>query len=108
MDDGTFWMHWDDFSKHFNGLDICNRSRGVRDLYLDLYEEDSCPRHNIGPAKGCFFGCLKFWLCFAGCKALYCGKIADKKTAKPREGKDDDFLDHITVGVSNMGISNMA
>jgi calpain-15 len=90
--DGSFWMNWDDFIAHFNGLDVCNRSRGVRDLYLDLHEDDGCRRHNAGPAKGCAYGCFLYWFCCEGVKALYCGKVAGKQTVKPHGGHDDSML----------------
>jgi calpain-15 len=90
--DGSFWMNWDDFIAHFNGLDVCNRSRGVRDLYLDLHEDDGCRRHNAGPAKGCAYGCFLYWFCCEGVKALYCGKVAGKQTLKPHGGHDDSML----------------
>ena len=75
QDDGAFWISWSDFVQHFNSLDICNRSRGIRDLYLDLHESDGW-KDCVGPAKGCLGGCLGYWLMCDGCKALYCGKDA--------------------------------
>ena len=83
--------------KHFNGLDICNRSRGVRDLYLDLHEDDGCQQHQLGPAKGCTYGCYRYWCCCQGVRALYCGKVAAKQTVKPSTGRDDGMLQQIGI-----------
>eukprot|EP00670_Eutreptiella_braarudii_P008262 CAMPEP_0174306358 /NCGR_PEP_ID=MMETSP0810-20121108/396_1 /TAXON_ID=73025 ORGANISM="Eutreptiella gymnastica-like, Strain CCMP1594" /NCGR_SAMPLE_ID=MMETSP0810 /ASSEMBLY_ACC=CAM_ASM_000659 /LENGTH=327 /DNA_ID=CAMNT_0015413043 /DNA_START=277 /DNA_END=1261 /DNA_ORIENTATION=- len=38
-DDGTFWMSLDDFVKHFRNVDVLDRTTGMQDLALNLYEE---------------------------------------------------------------------
>ncbi|KAJ1622984.1 hypothetical protein T492DRAFT_912944 [Pavlovales sp. CCMP2436] len=67
-DAGTFWMQWEDFCAHWDHIEICDRSSGVRDLALDLNEEDGC----IGPTIGCVLGCGWYWACCQGLGALYC------------------------------------
>ena len=36
VDDGFFWMEWSDFTTHFQNIDICHRSRTLRDVRLRL------------------------------------------------------------------------
>jgi hypothetical protein len=91
-------MLWEDFVSNFDGIDICNRSRGVRDLYLDLHEDDGCRRH-AGPAVGCAYGCFLYWCCCEGVRALYCGKVATKKTLEPHTGRDDGMLQSVAAWV---------
>ena len=45
-------MEWGDFSATFSRIDFCNRSTGLRDLNLDVMEEDGC----VGACKGCCSG----------------------------------------------------
>ena len=93
-------MPWKEFIAHFNSVDICNRSRGVRDLFLDLKEDDGC-QNCLGPLKGCATGCVSFWCWCKGVKALYCGKTASEQTLEMTKGKDDDLLDRIQVNISS-------
>lgn len=84
--DGMFWMEWSDFSSNFRKIDICARSTGIKDLELDLNEEAGC----IGPCKGCFQGCLGYYLCCRGCKAFCCAKEAVF---------DDDHSEFVSIKV---------
>eukprot|EP00854_Cymbomonas_tetramitiformis_P005783 gene5783-6975_t len=47
-DDGTFWMSYTDFCKHYNRVYICDRTADD-DLRLDIREDEGC----LGPTKGC-------------------------------------------------------
>lgn len=67
-DAGTFWMSWADFTRTWDHLEVCDRSTGLRDLSLDLNEEDGC----VGPTVGCLLGCGFYWCCCAGVGALCC------------------------------------
>jgi hypothetical protein len=49
-------------------MDICHRSRGIRDVRLDIHEDDGC----IGPTKGCCIGCGQYYCCCKGCWRLCC------------------------------------
>ena len=73
-DDGTFWMAWHDFIDHFDSLNICARTTGVHDLYIDLHEGDGCAQRCLGPTKGCCWGCTKFWCMCKGIRSIYFGK----------------------------------
>ncbi|KAG8464683.1 hypothetical protein KFE25_010051 [Diacronema lutheri] len=80
-DAGTFFMSWDDFVLTWDHLEICDRSTGVRDLALDLNEEDGC----IGPTIGCMLGCSWYWFCCRGVAALSC-KHASQQGPDELEG----------------------
>jgi hypothetical protein len=71
VDDGAFWMDWNDFVRIFEQIDICSRRSGIADLHLDLNEADGCAANLLGPLKGCAAGCAAFWCCCQGCRALY-------------------------------------
>ena len=64
-DDGIFWMPYDEFWASFKQIDICDRSTGFRDLALYIDERGGF----LGPAKGCMWGCFKFWCMCKGCRA---------------------------------------
>ena len=51
-DDGIFYMSWKDFLRHFDGVDVCCRSRDFDDIQLDLNEDWGI----CGPLLGCIFG----------------------------------------------------
>jgi calpain-15 len=67
-DDGTFWMSFEDFSKHFEDVDICVRTSGFKDLALNVHEEMGL----LGSCYGCVGGCCSFWFMCRGCNALCC------------------------------------
>ena len=50
QDDGTFFMSWDDFLRHFDGIDVCFVNRDMSSLRLDVKEEFS--------VCGAFVGCI--------------------------------------------------
>ena len=54
-------MDWKDFIEHFDDINVCQRSKGLHDLYIDLQEGDGCFTNLCGPTQGCAWGCCKFW-----------------------------------------------
>jgi hypothetical protein len=50
--DGEFYMSWDDFLRHFRGVDVCYTKRDLSNLHLDAKEEYGC----WGPLVGCIVG----------------------------------------------------
>lgn len=67
-DDGMFWMEWKDFRKYFGMVDVCHRSRGLRDLRLDINEDAGC----LGPVGGCACGVAKYFCMCKGVDHLCC------------------------------------
>jgi len=68
IDDGFFWMEWGDFRQHFQSIDVCHRSKSLRDVRLDIREDDGCK----GPILGCVAGCCSYYCLCKGCCALCC------------------------------------
>lgn len=67
---GTFWMNFTDFTEHFDQIDLCDRTTGFRDIYLDYHDDtQGC----AGPMMGCIKGCTKFWGLCEGCRATTFG-----------------------------------
>ena len=82
-------MCWEDFSTHFGNVDICNRSQGVDDMQLDHNEEQGC----LGPARGCAWGCCKFWALCHGARKVYGGmRHRTSDATLPAEEFFDDGL----------------
>jgi len=98
-DDGSFWMPWEEFLKHFDNINLCSRSTGVHDLYIDLNEGDGFFKRCFGPTKGCCWGCTKFWLMCKGCRSIYGGKQATRKTSEVDSGMDDSLLEQVNAAV---------
>jgi len=80
-DDGSFWMEYGDFVKHFNRVQVCSRTTD-EDLCLDVREDIGF----CGPAVGCVSGCLGFWCCCRGARVIFCGKKSDDKTLSGHRG----------------------
>ena len=69
-DDGIFYMSWDDFLKHFDGVDVCFAARDMSDLQLHVNEDFNV----LGPLIGCIIGTIKYWFCCCGCYLLWCSR----------------------------------
>lgn len=52
VEDGVFYMSWDDFLKNFDTIDVCYVRRNLRNLQLDVIEECSV----FGACVGCLWG----------------------------------------------------
>lgn len=82
-DDGAFWMAWDDFKVYFDGIDVCFRTQGMRELHYEVAEEYGA----CGPVVGGLIGVGRF-VCL--CQGLY-------KMWCVREGTADE-LDEFEKG----------
>jgi hypothetical protein len=74
-DDGTFWMSWEDFSRLFRFVDVCDRTTR-RDLRLRVHE-DLGP---LGVVWGCLCGLGAYILCCLGVRVAYCGHASSAQT----------------------------
>lgn len=72
--DGSFWIEFSDFCRHFDQVNVALLGRGIDDLRLNLKEEKGC----IGPTIGCIEGCACYCCCFRGCRYLCCGRRSSK------------------------------
>lgn len=92
-------MSWDDLSKIFNRIDVCQRSTGLRDLSLDVKEADGFA-NCVGPCLGCCEGCAGYYCGCKACSALYCGVQAEAATYKiGPKGADDSILVSMTAAM---------
>ena len=80
-DDGSFWMPWEDFSRIFKRVDICDRTT-KRDLRLEVNEDlGSC-----GLVAGCLGGLADFVLCCKGLRVIYGGHVSTGETRSAKRG----------------------
>lgn len=70
VDNGMFYMVYEDFVERYNVLEFCLRSTGFDDVRLELHEMHPV----VGPCWGCLEGCFSYWCCCEGAKALFCGR----------------------------------
>lgn len=70
-DDGVFWMTYDDFWENFQQIDLCDRSTGFGDLAFSVDEQQGF----CGPARGCAWGCFKYWCMCKMCRATVFGHV---------------------------------
>jgi len=80
-DDGSFWMPWDEFSRIYTRVQVCDRSTG-RDLKLDVKEDFGA----CGVVVGCCAGCTEFCVCCKGLRVIYGGHRSDGKTRSAKRG----------------------
>eukprot|EP00465_Bigelowiella_longifila_P013075 CAMPEP_0185262126 /NCGR_PEP_ID=MMETSP1359-20130426/10355_1 /TAXON_ID=552665 /ORGANISM="Bigelowiella longifila, Strain CCMP242" /LENGTH=199 /DNA_ID=CAMNT_0027848967 /DNA_START=68 /DNA_END=667 /DNA_ORIENTATION=- len=76
VNDGAFWMEFNDWKRVFDMADICDRSSN-RDLALDVNEEKGC----LGVCEGCVVGCSTFWCLCRGWWTLFCAHKTKDETA---------------------------
>lgn len=80
LDDGAFWMTFDDFKHFYTRVNICDRST-VSDMTLDVNEDDG----PCGVIHGWCCGCTKFWCLCKGFRNLYCGHDSTNETLDAEE-----------------------
>ena len=79
--DGSFWMPWEEFSKIFKSVQICDRSTS-RDLRLNVNEDSG----SCGVVLGCLGGLARFFCLCKGLRVIYCGHRATGQTRSAARG----------------------
>ena len=74
-EDGTFWMPFSDFCRHYSNIDICVISMSVSNLHLEVNEGSGICGLVLGVLKGFVTFCL---LC-RGCRTIW---FPQRKTTK--------------------------
>ena len=78
------------------------RLSGIPDLQLDLKEADGCVANCMGPLKGCCVGCLTFFCCCRGCKALYGNTGGQEVTVDIKGDEKAAFDDNASSRIGQM------
>ena len=73
--DGTFWMAWADFATHFDGIDVCFRSQGLRELRFEVDEDHGA----CGPFVGGLRGIAKFVCLCQGLFKMWCVRTSSNE-----------------------------
>jgi len=84
--DGIFWMAWEDFIATYNNIEVCDRKQSLRDLTLEVHEEDGA----CGVCCGCLGGCCEYYVCCVGCHKLYCTRKPTLETIHTTETEMSD------------------
>ena len=67
------------------GVQVCDRKQSLRDLTLQVHEEDG----PCGVCCGCFGGCCEYYVCCVGCHKLYCTRKPTNATIGSDEAKEE-------------------
>ena len=68
VDDGVFYICWDDFIQHFNIIDVLYPQTHISDLHITIHEEMG---PTCGPVLGCVLGFSRFWCLCQGMYTLW-------------------------------------
>jgi len=77
VDDGAFWMSWQDYCKHWKWVGVVDRTIDITSLSLHLRNDSAC-----APAFACCRGCAYFWCCCKGPTRLFCPHRSSDETVK--------------------------
>jgi len=77
LNDGAFWMSWEDFAKHWCRIGVVDRTVDIHTVKLEVDDDTNC-----APTYGCCKGCCRFWCCCLGCRRLYCPHRSSEETVK--------------------------
>ena len=80
-DDGCFWMPWEDFSRIFTGIEVCDRTTS-RDLRLEIDEDLGI----CGVVEGCLSGLFCYVLGCRGLRTIYGGHRSSSETKSAKRG----------------------
>eukprot|EP00928_Gymnodinium_smaydae_P000200 TRINITY_DN10073_c0_g1_i1.p1 TRINITY_DN10073_c0_g1~~TRINITY_DN10073_c0_g1_i1.p1 ORF type:complete len:755 (+),score=103.33 TRINITY_DN10073_c0_g1_i1:109-2373(+) len=67
VEDGTFWMQWEDFVQFWKMVDIVDCGTNIRMVATPVHQN---------PLLASLEGCWEYWCCCIGCKTLYCSRKA--------------------------------
>eukprot|EP00929_Paragymnodinium_shiwhaense_P040296 TRINITY_DN21054_c0_g1_i1.p1 TRINITY_DN21054_c0_g1~~TRINITY_DN21054_c0_g1_i1.p1 ORF type:complete len:486 (-),score=48.61 TRINITY_DN21054_c0_g1_i1:90-1547(-) len=81
VNDGSFWMCWEDYCKHWKQVGVVHRSIDINTVRLSV-KDDTC----LAPCKGCLLGCLRYWFCCQGIQRLYCPHHSSDETIEVGTG----------------------
>lgn len=77
VNDGSFWMSWEDYVAHWGRIGIVDRTVDINSLRLNVTDSSAC-----SPTKGCCTGCFRFWCCCEGPSHLYCPHHSSDETVE--------------------------
>jgi len=80
VDDGAFWMSWDDYVDNWDKIGVIDRTVDINSLRLHVKDDSAC-----APAVGCCGGCCRFWCCCEGPKRLYFPHRSSAETVKVKK-----------------------
>jgi len=67
VDDGSFWMGWEDFCANWSDVGVVDRTVGIQSMRLQLRNHSM-----LEPCCACCRGCSWFWCLCMGIRRLYC------------------------------------
>eukprot|EP00931_Biecheleriopsis_adriatica_P091845 TRINITY_DN65717_c0_g1_i1.p1 TRINITY_DN65717_c0_g1~~TRINITY_DN65717_c0_g1_i1.p1 ORF type:complete len:491 (-),score=96.95 TRINITY_DN65717_c0_g1_i1:122-1594(-) len=89
VEDGTFWMDWQDFVSYWKGVQIVDCETNIQTVSIPVFDEThggvGC---HLGPFAACIKGCCDYWLCCTGMKRLYFGRPGAKNVDEMKEDMD--------------------
>merc|ERR1711862_865050 len=77
VDDGSFWMSWEDYVKHWKLIGVVDRSIDINTVRLRVQDDSA-----LAPVKACLQGCFRYWFCCEGFSRLYCPHRSSADTVK--------------------------
>ena len=80
-DDGSFWMPWEDFSRIFKRVGVCDRTTSS-DLRLEVLEDYGA----CGVVLGCVAGLANYVLTCKGARTIYAGHRSTDETKSAKRG----------------------
>lgn len=81
VNDGAFWMSWEDFVEHWARVGVVDRTIDINSLKLQVRN------HNYTePIRACCRGCGFFWCCCQGAKHLYFPHKTSDQTVTVKKG----------------------
>eukprot|EP00928_Gymnodinium_smaydae_P029161 TRINITY_DN22037_c0_g1_i1.p1 TRINITY_DN22037_c0_g1~~TRINITY_DN22037_c0_g1_i1.p1 ORF type:complete len:741 (+),score=128.12 TRINITY_DN22037_c0_g1_i1:44-2224(+) len=74
INDGTFWMQWEDFIDFWKSVEIVDCGTSIRSLAPAPYDSQTAK----GTCLGCLKSALEYWICCLGMQRLYFGRTHAK------------------------------
>lgn len=97
VDNGVFYMSWEDFKKHFDMVNVLYPDYGVNDLHYTVH---NCDGHCLtcAPCCGLLSGCSYFWCACKGLRVLWLTVDSDE-LKKHNHSKGGNHYNNLGTGV---------